>query len=131
MKPEHHQLLHDLLDGADAAAQRDAVLSAGHRVLRRRRQMRYLSRALTVAACATLAILGINRLAVLQPPAPVNNHKLATAPPAAAAPQLEKITDDELLALFPGTPVGLVKVNGKQRLIFPRPGDEERFVTHL
>jgi len=35
------------------------------------------------------------------------------------------------LALFPGAPVGLAKVNGKQRLIFPRQGDEARFVVPL
>jgi hypothetical protein len=37
-----------------------------------------------------------------------------------------------LLALFPDTPVGLITLeNGKKRLIFPRPGDQERFVKHL
>jgi hypothetical protein len=44
---------------------------------------------------------------------------------------VQEISDDELLALFPGTPVGLAKVNGKQRLIFPRPGDEARFIERL
>jgi len=32
--------------------------------------------------------------------------------------------------MFPKTPVGLVTLeNGKKRLIFPRPGDEQRFVA--
>ncbi len=48
---------------------------------------------------------------------------------------LEKIralTDGELLALFPDTPVGLVTLeNGTKRLVFPRRGDESRFVKHI
>ena len=53
-----------------------------------------------------------------------------------AAPQTpvpaQSLTDAELLALFPDTPVGLITLeNGHKRLIFPRPGDEERFVKRL
>jgi hypothetical protein len=34
--------------------------------------------------------------------------------------------------LFPNTPVGLASLpDGKKRLIFPRPGDEQRFITKL
>ena len=41
-------------------------------------------------------------------------------------------TDEQLLALFPKTPVGLAKLgNGKKMLIFPRPADEARYVVHL
>jgi hypothetical protein len=46
--------------------------------------------------------------------------------------QPQSLTDDELLALFPNTPVGLATLaDGKKRLIFPRSGDEQKFVTRL
>jgi len=49
-----------------------------------------------------------------------------------ASTQPHSLTDDELLALFPNTPVGLATLpDGKKLLIFPRPGDEKRFVTRL
>jgi hypothetical protein len=54
----------------------------------------------------------------------------AQARPAPASPP--SLTDDELLALFPNTPVGLATLpNGKKRLIFPHPGDEQKYVIHL
>ena len=38
---------------------------------------------------------------------------------------------DELLALFPDTPVGLITTaDGRKRLIFPHPGDEQRLIAH-
>lgn len=44
----------------------------------------------------------------------------------------QSLTDDELLALFPNTPVGLATLpDGRKRLIFPRPGDEKRFITRF
>jgi HAMP domain-containing protein len=131
MKPEHHQLLHDLLDGHDAAAQRDAVLNAGHRALRRKRHVRYLTRTLAAAAFAALAVLAINRITAPHSPTSIAGPRLAATQPAQVVSHVQEITDDELLALFPGTPVGLAEVNGKQRLIFPRPGDEARFIVHL
>jgi len=37
-----------------------------------------------------------------------------------------------LLALFPDTPVALATLSdGSKRLIFPRPGDDQKFVTRL
>jgi hypothetical protein len=53
-----------------------------------------------------------------------------TKPVASIQPR--SLTDDELLALFPNTPVGLATLpDGKKLLIFPRPGDEKRFVIRL
>jgi len=44
--------------------------------------------------------------------------------------QVRSLTDEELLALFPDTPVALATMkNGTKRLIFPRPGDEQRFIA--
>ncbi len=131
MKPEHHRLLCDLIDGSDPAARRDAVLNSGQRVLRRKRHLRYLTRTLTTTAFAGLAALVITRTAAPRPGAPSTAPRQAATSPARVVSQVQEITDDELLALFPGTPVGLVKVKGKQRLIFPRAADEARFVVHL
>jgi hypothetical protein len=131
MKPEHHQLLRDLLDGHDAVAQRDAILNAGRHVLRRKRQARYLTRTLAATAFAGLAVLAISRITTPHSPASAADTHLASTQPPRAVSHVREITDDELLALFPGTPVWLAKVNGKQRLIFPRPGDEARFIVHL
>ena len=50
-------------------------------------------------------------------------------PPPAEPPFL---TDEQLLALFPNTPVALATLpNGRKKLIFPHPGDEQKYVTHL
>jgi hypothetical protein len=131
MKPEHNELLHDLLDGNDAAGQRSAILHAGGRVLRRRRQLRYLTRAVAGAALVALVLLAIRPITTPRAPALAAKPQPATQQSVRATARLQEITDDELLALFPGTPVGLAKVNGKQRLIFPRPNDEARFVVRL
>jgi hypothetical protein len=50
---------------------------------------------------------------------------------ASPSPEVRFLSDDELLDLFPGTPVGLATVGGKKWLIFPRSGDEARFVSRL
>ncbi len=46
--------------------------------------------------------------------------------------QKAALTDQELLALFPDTPIALATLeNGKKRLIFPRAADEKRLITRL
>src|ERR1043166_8953999 len=125
MKPEKRHLVLDLLDdGQDA--RRTATLQAGGRILRRRRLRREFVRGFAVAAILGIAAFSIRKTlpsSWVQPP-------LAAAP--AASDQPRAISDAELLALFPNTPVALARLeNGKKRLIFPRLGDEERFVTKL
>jgi hypothetical protein len=111
MKPEKRHLIDDLLD-EEGDARREATLLASARILRRRRWRRVM-----VQSLAVVAILGIAALMLPRPtpPRPVVLTSIA-----------------ELLDLFPNTPVGLAKLtNGKKRLIFPRPGDEARFLTRL
>jgi hypothetical protein len=67
-----------------------------------------------------------------------NNHRqapvqIATPATKSSAPlHAQSLTDEQLLGLFPNTPVGLVTLpNGKKLLIFPRPGDEAKFITRL
>ncbi|MCI0747017.1 MAG: hypothetical protein L0Y58_16560 [Verrucomicrobia subdivision 3 bacterium] len=79
---------------------------------------------------AVVTLVGIAALS-LQRLVPPRNPIITTGPPP-SAPSVQSLTDAELLALFPDTPVGLVTLaNGRKRLIFPRPGDEERFVKRL
>lgn len=118
MKSERPDLLRDVLD---AGQQRDAVLLAGGKILRRKRHIRFATRSLAVAAGIVLAVVMVRQHRLPPPAAPV----VAQAP----ASKVRHLTDDELLALFPGTPVALGTVNGKTFLIFPRPGDEARFVA--
>jgi hypothetical protein len=125
MKPEKQQLMHDLLENAK---RREATLLAGSRILRERRRWRAARRGLSLALVLAVAGIWIER---------TNSHKPSgQAPSQAAAPtapaQAQSLTDDELLALFPDTPVGLATLaDGKKRLIFPHSGDEQRFITRL
>lgn len=125
MKAEKENLIRDLLDEGS----REEVLLAGASILRRRRHWRAgrQSAALAVLAFAvTLFFFHSSRRRVAPP-------QVAQADPKnSLQPQVHALTDDELLALFPHTPVGLVSLaDGKKRLVFPRPGDEAKFITKL
>src|SRR3954453_24032958 len=126
MKPEKQNLINDLLDTDHGARRADALL-AGGRVLRRRRWRRRAWRSFAVAALFGAAVAssfhGNYKSANLR-----SQIRVAPAPVKPAG----SLSDEELLALFPDTPVGLATMaDGKKRLVFPRPGDEERFVSHL
>jgi hypothetical protein len=119
MRPEKKHLLEIVMD-EDRASHREAVLLAGARVLRHRRWRRlaWRSFAAGVAGLAAAALL-------LHKPSQHSTPALALAakPPGS-------VTDAELLEMFPKTPVGLVTLkDGTKRLIFPRPGDQERFMA--
>ena len=125
MKPEKQQLIDDLLrdDG-----RRDATLLAGARILRRRRQRRVAMRGLALVIVLGLAGFWFERINSPSPSAPPPTPIMATS----KSPQPQALTDEELLALFPNTPVGLATLSdGRKRLIFPRAGDEQKFVTRL
>jgi hypothetical protein len=105
-------------------ARREATLLAGGRILRRRRWRRVALRSFAVVALLGIVTLSIQRTLAPRP-------RVITSVPAPPG-TVHGLTDDELLALFPNTPVGLATLeNGKKRLIFPRPGDEQRFITRL
>jgi len=124
MKPEKQNLIHDLL-AADSS--REATLAAGTRILRHRRRWRAARQVCFVSLIAVAAVTFLAR-SPRHSSAPVASQ--AVNPPP--GPHVHALTDDELLALFPNTPVGLASLSdGKKRLIFPRPGDEQRFITRL
>jgi hypothetical protein len=126
MNPEKRHLIHELLD-PQRDAHGEAILLAAGRTLRRRRRRRWVVRHLTAVTILTLLAFSLARL--------VPRHSPMTTVPAplpADESSAQELTDAELLDLFPDTPVGLVTLdNGAKRLIFPRPGDEARFVKSL
>lgn len=127
MKPDKQHLIHDLLDG-EHDGRRETILLAGAQILRRRRQRRGVSRGL--AFVMVLAVIGFWIELT-------NSHKPSAKLPAQTAVSPEPVrpqalTDDQLLALFPNTPVGLATLaDGRKLLLFPRPGDEQKFITRL
>lgn len=125
MKLEKRRLIHDLLDD-QCDIRREATLLTGGRILRRRRQQRVAIRGLAAMTLLVLVTLSLQRTM-----APGLRPAVSNVVPL--SPQtVQSLTDADLLALFPDTPVGLVTLeNGRKRLIFPRPGDEERFINRL
>jgi len=124
MKPEKQNLIRDLLEDD---LRREETLLAGARILRRRRHWR----AARPAAALLALVLGVTIFWLRrETPRPALEAASKAAPKV--APRAQPLTDDELLSLFPNTPVGLASLSdGKKRLIFPRPGDEQRFITKL
>jgi hypothetical protein len=122
-------LIRDLWDDGEQDARRDTILLSGGRILRRKRRWRIATRCLAILTAMAAAGLCIQQTIVPGPPAfTAIPDAPATLTPASG---VHYLSDDELLALFPETPVGLATVDGKKWLIFPRPGDEARFVMRL
>jgi len=116
-----------LLDDVLGDARREGTLLAGRKILRRRRWKRAAGRSFGFLAVAALAALAMHQLRPVAERAQSGSAK--SGPPPV---RVEYLTDDELLALFPDTPVGLIKTSdGRKQLIFPRPGDEQKFITRL
>jgi hypothetical protein len=125
MKPEKQQLLDDLLE---AEGQREAILSAGGQILRQRRHRRAVVQIGSLMALAAAVAL------VLEQRQPASHHVLQS-PTVESRPapfQVKTLTDAELLALFPNTPVALATLsNGKKVFLFLRPADDAKFAVHL
>jgi hypothetical protein len=120
MKPEKRELIESLME--EEAARRAATLQAGERILRRRRWRRAAWRGF-----GGIAILVVAALFIVKTTGPQPRPLSAVVQPQERTGSL---TDAELLGMFPNTPVGLATLaNGKKRLIFPRPGDEARFMA--
>src|SRR5215472_3339886 len=100
MKIEKQRLIHDLLDDEN---RREATLLAAATALRRRRQWRVSRRsiALLLLAAATVVLLEQKR----------PGRTLAQVSPSKDKPsaplQAQSLTDEQLLSLFPNTPIGL------------------------
>jgi hypothetical protein len=128
MNPEKRHLISDLLD-EQREARRAATLLAGGRILRQRRWRRLALRSCAVFTLVGIAAVTLQHLGLRRSPSIIAS---APATPASSTAPVRSLTDAELLELFPDTPVGLVTLeNGGKRLIFPRPGDEERLVKRM
>ncbi len=127
MKAEKQQLIHDLLDDESRS---ERTLLAGARILQRRRQWRAAQRVGIVALALLAAACWFGQKHAIRSVAKIP----VTVSESSAPPQtkVEALTDEELLALFPNTPVALATLpDGRKLLIFPRPGDQQRFITRL
>jgi hypothetical protein len=123
MKPEKQHLIRDLFD-PQSEVRREVTLQAGARVLRRRRWRRYAGRVCVGMLLLTLALVSLQRMST--PRVAVSSAVSTPTEPAT------RLTDEELLGMFPDTPVGLATMaDGRKRLIFPRAGDEARFLKRL
>jgi hypothetical protein len=124
MKPEKEQLIADILD---SQSRREATLRAGAQILRRRRDFRVARQGLVALVLVMFAAVFIEQS--------YHPTKTAPVPVAESKPvpvETGVLTDEQLLALFPKTPVGLATLgNGKKMIIFPRAADEARYVVHL
>lgn len=124
MKPEKRELIDDLFA---AENRREATLFAGGKILRRRQQGRAAQRIFVLAALTLVMAWLAGQWTHHAIPA----QNVVSAKPAVGLP-MRSLTDDELLALFPHTPVSLITLsNGKKLLYFPRPGDQARLVGRL
>lgn len=120
MKPETNRLFHDLLHDQEGDTRRAATLIAGRRVLRYKRWKRLATGGTAILGLLAAVALSL-RLAIPHTQPPVNI--------VAPTPAVHYLSDDQLLAIFTNTPVGLASVHGRKVLIFPRPGDQERYMS--
>lgn len=126
MRADREHLVDDLLSDSDAA-----TLAAGRTVLRRRRIVRRLrvgGIALTAAGLIFLLQRAPAPSATETRPAIAASAPEHTPGPAPDRPRLRRLSDEQLLALFPGKPVALAMVKGQTRLLFARPEDERLHV---
>ena len=117
---ETNRILKEVLATDTKDRLRSASLEQGLTLIRRRRQVQTI-----VRACAVFCLLLVP-IAIL-----VTRHSPKTMAPALAAslpdqpgayPRIERITDAELLALFPGQTIALIGAPGEQRLMVADPG---------
>ena len=125
MNTEKQKLIQEMLD-EQSPSRREATLLVGRQILRKRRVRRVALRGtLVMASILFIAMLLLRNTS--QPRTPVSVIQSPVAEPA-----LKGLSDAELLALFPDTAVGIITLeDGTKRLIFPRPGDEARYVKRM
>jgi hypothetical protein len=117
---ETDRILKEILATGTTDRLRSASLEQGLTLMRRRRQVQTIVRACAVACLllAPIAILMTRNFPRTVAPAVVSSSPAQPGSP----PQLERITDEELLALFPGQTIALVGSPGDQRLMVAGPG---------
>lgn len=121
------RLVTEILAGEGLSELRTSALNQGVAYLRRRKYRRRMTQ---VGLCACLlfaTLLGLVMRGIHERPFR-NDHNLASETAAQkAAPRIsgiERIDDEELLALFPNRPVALIGQPGKQQLVFLDSGED-------
>src|SRR5262245_56681510 len=121
---EEDQLLKELLAGEELSEFRRRSFDSGLEALRRTRRRRRVVRGVALAVCPLILALAFwlsrtppsPEVRVIAPPKPPEpNRALAASRPAAT---IKRISDEELLALFPGRSMALIGPPGHQELVF-------------
>jgi hypothetical protein len=129
--PDNEPLLDAVLASDDLAEVRanslQQMLATARRRQRRRRTARAVALGLTPVMCVVGLFLSLRSVAPVSRRAAAPDRASAAAQTARAPrrtspprPGVKVLTDDELLALFPGCAVGLIGPPGRQRLVFLR-----------
>lgn len=130
MNPDKQRLIHDLMNDSDQDTRRTGTLLAGGRILRQRRYVRHATQTFAALSLVAIATLCVQQWIARKPGVVTQAPKSPAS--TTTTTEVHRLTDDELLALFPDVPVGLATLSdGTKKLIFPRPGDEARFVKQL
>src|SRR5262245_53931153 len=121
---EEDQLLKELLAGEEMSEFRHRSFDRGLEALRRTRRRRQVVRGVALAVCPLILALAfwilrpapapeVRVIAPPKPPAPT--RAVAATRPAAT---IKRISDEELLGLFPGRSMALIGPPGHQELVF-------------
>jgi hypothetical protein len=119
-RDEQNRLLNEILETSEF---RSASLRRGLHAVRRGRRRRWAIRASGMTLGVTAAILAM--MFANSAPRPGSESRPApppeiahSSPPAQESTGIERITDDELFALFPGRSVALIGPPGHQQFVF-------------
>jgi len=118
-RSEQEKLLKEILPGEDAGGFERASLERGLTGMRQQRRRRQVLRAGALAAMGMVIALGIlPKLKRSSSVEVVANSGSMSKPAAETERRVQVISDDELLAMFPGRSVALIGKPGEQRLVF-------------
>lgn len=120
---ERDQLLNEILTGEEVSGVRRASLERGLVAVRRARHRRAVRAAVLMALPVVLALAVVLRQRpvtqpALAPAAPSTAPAPTTVSPARSATSVRLISDEELLAMFPGRSLALIGPPGQQHLVF-------------
>jgi hypothetical protein len=116
---ETHRILIEVLATDATHRFRSVSLEQGLALIRRRRQIQTVVR---TCALICLLLVPVAFLVTSHSPRTVAPNLVSGAPAQPAPlPQIERITDADLLALFPGQTIALVGAPGEQRLMVANP----------
>ncbi len=121
-RSDKHQLLDEVVTGAEVAEFREAslreALSGVRRIRRRRHAVRGLALVALPLMVLSLILLGGFKDSPTPDTVPTAPRAIVATPESSGSSSVEYISDEELLALFPDRPLALVGPEGRQQLVF-------------